>query len=137
MPAKTAERRVAPRFKATLDVRLLFKASPHATPLTIRRIGDGLPMIGSTHDISETGIGVIVSARNIDRYVTSPDYVVQLELILPAGPVVFTVRPVRHGRFTMGKVSNAYFIGAMITDISEDSKQRLRSYLDTLLDSPA
>jgi hypothetical protein len=132
MPSKTTEQRVAPRFKATLDVRLLFKASPQATPVTIRRIGEGLPMIGSTHDLSETGIGLIVSAGNIDRYVTSPDYIVQLELILPTGPIVFTVKPVRHGRFTMGKASNAYFIGAVITDISEDSKERLRSYLNSL-----
>ena len=89
-------------------------------------------MIGSTHDLSETGIGLIVSARNIDRYVTSPDYIVQLELILPTGPIVFTVKPVRHGRFTMGKASNAYFIGAVITNISEDSRERLRSYLNSL-----
>jgi len=129
MPPKTTERRVAPRIKATLDVRLLFKASPQATPVAIRRIGDGLPMIGSTHDISETGIGLIVSARNIDRYVTSPDYIVQLELILPTGPIIFTVKPVRHGRFTMGSSSNAYYIGAVITDISEDSRVLLRSFL--------
>ena len=132
MPAKPTEQRAAPRFKATLDARLLFKASPHATPATIKRIGEGLRMIGSTHDISETGIGLIVSARNIDRYVTSPDYVVQLELVLPTGPIIFTVKPVRHGRFTMGKVSNAYFIGAQITDIYEDSKQRLADYLRSL-----
>lgn len=126
------ERRVAPRLKATLDARLHFKASPQATPATIRRIGEGLRMIGSTHDISETGIGLIVSARNIDRYVTSPDYVVQLELVLPTGPIIFTVKPVRHGRFTMGAASNAYFIGAQVTDISEDSKQRLADYLKSL-----
>lgn len=89
-------------------------------------------MIGSTHDISETGIGLIVSARNIDRYVTSPDYIVQLELILPTGPIIFTVKPVRHGRFTMGTASNAYFIGSQVTDISEDSKQRLADYLQSL-----
>lgn len=89
-------------------------------------------MIGSTHDLSETGIGLIVSARNIDRYVTSPDYIVQLELILPAGPIIFTVQPVRHGRFTMGKASKAYFIGAQITEISEDSRERLKAYLKSL-----
>jgi hypothetical protein len=132
MPAKPTERRVAPRFKATLDARLHFKASPQATPATIKRIGEGLRMIGSTHDISETGIGLIVSARNIDRYVTSPDYVVQLELILPTGPIIFTVKPVRHGRFTMGTASNAYFIGAQVTDIGEDSKERLADYLKSL-----
>ena len=132
MPAKPTERRVAPRLKATLDARLHFKASPQATPATIKRIGEGLRMIGSTHDISETGIGLIVSARNIDRYVTSPDDIVQLELILPEGPINVIVKPVRHGRFTMGTAINAYFIGAQITYINADSKDRLAKYLQSL-----
>lgn len=128
----STERRVAPRYKAKLDAKLLFKASPQATPHTIRSIGEGLRMVGSTHDISETGVGLIVSARNIDRYVTSPDYIVLLDLMLPTGPITFTVSPVRHERFTVGKATNAYFIGAQVTEISEAAKTSLVSYLNTL-----
>jgi hypothetical protein len=89
-------------------------------------------MVGSTHNISETGVGLVVSARNIDRYVTSAEYVVLLELTLPSGPITCTVSPVRHERFTVGKSANAYFIGAQIIDISEAAKTKLVSYLNSL-----
>jgi hypothetical protein len=126
------ERRRATRYPAKLDAKLLFKASKKATPLTIRTIGDGLRMIGSTHNLSETGVGLVVSARNIDRYVTSPEYVVLLELSLPSGPITFTVSPARHERFTVGNSANAYFIGAQIIDISNEAKASLASFLSTL-----
>jgi hypothetical protein len=132
MSANSEERRVAPRKKATLDAKLLFKASPQATPLTIRSTGEGLRMVGSTHDLSETGVGLVVSARNIDRYVTSPEYVVLLEVLLPSGPITLTVRPVRHERFTVGNTTNAYFISAEITEISESAKESLRLFLKSL-----
>ena len=132
MPANKMERRRAPRYQAKLDAKLLFKASKKATPLTLRTIGDGLRMIGSTHNISETGVGLVVSARNIDRYVTSPEYVALLELSLPSGPITFTVSPARHERFAVGKSSNAYFIGAQIIEISDEARAKLISYLSTL-----
>jgi len=132
MPSLSTERRVAPRYQATLDAKLLFKASPKATRLTIKSLGDGLRMIGSTHNVSETGVGLVVSARNITRYVTSPEYVVLLELSLPSGPITFTVKAVRHEQFTTGKSGNRYFIGAQIIEISDEAKAQLTSYLATL-----
>jgi len=132
MPQLSSERRIAPRYQAKLDAKLLFKASPKATPITLRTIGDGLRMIGSTHNLSETGVGLVVSARNINRYVTSPEFIVLLELMLPDGPITFTVSPMRHERFTVGESANAYFIGAKIVDISADAKASLVSYLATL-----
>lgn len=127
-----SERRVATRFKAKLDARLLFKASPQATKTTIRNLGEGLRMVGSTHNLSETGIGLVVSANNIDRYLTNPEIIVLLELKLPTGLIGFTVSPVRHERFTGGTATNAYFIGTRITEISEAAKASLTSYLSTL-----
>jgi hypothetical protein len=77
-------------------------------------------------------VGLVVSARNINRYVTSPEFIVLLELMLPDGPITFTVSPTRHERFTVGKSANAYFIGAKIVDISDDAKASLVAYLKTL-----
>lgn len=132
MSSYSTERRFSPRYKAKLDVKLLFKASPQASKATIRSLGDGLTMVGSTHNISETGVGLVVSARNIDRYLMSPEYIVLMELKLPTGPISFSVSPARHERFTLGKAANAYFIGAHITKISDADKQSLISYLNSL-----
>jgi hypothetical protein len=132
MSSDSAERRSEGRYKARLEVKLLFKASPRATSSKTRSIGEGLRMIGNTQDISETSVGLVVSARNIDRYVTSADYVMLLELMLPSGPITFTVSPTRHERFTVGQSANAYFIAAQITEISETARASLVSYLSTL-----
>lgn len=132
MSSYLPDRRFEPRFEAKLEAKLLFKASPQATKFTIRSLGEGLTMVGSTNDLSESGIGLVVSARNIDRYLTSAEYAVLVELTLPSGPISFTVKPVRHERVTVGKAANRYFIAANITQISAEDKKSLVSFLNSV-----
>ena len=89
-------------------------------------------MVGSTNDLSESGVGLVISARNIDRYLTSVEYTVVVELTLPSGPISFTVRPVRHERVAAGKTANRYFIAANILEISADDKHSLLAFLKSL-----
>lgn len=132
MSSYLPDRRLEPRFEARLDAKLLFRASPQATKFTVKSLGAGLTMVGATNNVSENGVGLVVSARNIDRYLTSAEYTVLVELTLPSGPISFTVRPVRHERVTVGKTANKYFIAANITEISEGDKKSFVSYLNTL-----
>jgi hypothetical protein len=132
MSSHLSDRRVEPRFETKLNARVLFKASPQATRFTIKSVGSGLTMVGATNNLSETGVGLVISARNIDRYLTSVEYTVVVELALPAGPISFTVKPVRHERVAAGKTDNRYFIAANILQISAEHKESLISFLDTL-----
>lgn len=132
MSSFPSDRRVEPRFETKLNAKVVFKASPQATRFTIKSVGSGLTMVGATNNISETGVGLVISARNIDRYLTSVEYTMVVELTLPAGPISFTVKPVRHERVAAGKTDNRYFIAANILEISADARQSLLSFLDTL-----
>jgi len=132
MSSYLPERRLEPRFEARLDAKLLFRASPQATRFTVKSLGAGLTMVGATNNVSEIGVGLVISARNIDRYLTSAEYTVLVELTLPSGPISFTVRPVRHERVAAGKAANKYFIAANILEISEVDKKSFVSYLRTL-----
>ena len=132
MSAYLPDRRTEKRHDTRLDVKVVFKASPQASKFTIKSVGFGLTMVGATNNLSESGIGLVISARNIDRYLTSVEYTVWVELSLPTGPINFTVRPVRHERVAQGKIANKYFIAANIQEISETYKSSLTSYLRTL-----
>jgi hypothetical protein len=132
MSSYLPDRRVQPRFEARLDAKVLFRASPEASRFTVKSLGGGLTMVGATNNVSESGVGLVISARNIDRYLTSAEYTVVVELTLPSGPISFTIRPVRHERVAEGKTANKYFIAANILEISEADKQRFVSYLHTL-----
>ncbi|MEO8434222.1 MAG: PilZ domain-containing protein [Pyrinomonadaceae bacterium] len=132
MSAYLPDRRVEKRYDTRLDAKVLFKASPQATKFTVKSVGHGLTMVGATNNLSENGVGLVISARNIDRYLTSAEYTVWVELKLPTGPINFTVRAVRHERVAEGKTANKYFIAANIVEISETDKSSLSSYLRTL-----
>jgi hypothetical protein len=132
MSAYLPDRRQEKRFETRLNAKLLFKASPQATKFTVKSVGHGLTMVGATKNLSESGVGLVISARNIDRYLTSAEYTVWVELTLPTGPINFTIRPVRHERVAEGKTANKYFIAANILEIKEADRQSLVSYLRTL-----
>ena len=132
MSAYLPERRTEKRYDIRLDAKVLFKASPQATKFTIQSVGFGLTMVGATNNLSESGVGLVISARNIDRYLTSAEYTVWVELKLPTGPINFTIKPVRHERVAEGKTANKYFIAANILEINEADKNSLSSYLRTL-----
>ena len=132
MSAYLPDRRREKRHEVRLNAKLLFKASPQATKFTVNSVGHGLTMVGATNNLSESGIGLVISARSIDRYLTSAEYTVMVELSLPSGPINFTIRPVRHERVAEGKTANKYFIAANILEIKETDRQNLLTYLRTL-----
>lgn len=109
-----AERRAAPRYKVRLETRVLMIAE--------RETGGGdadvLPLSGYTRDISESGLAVIITSRDMDALsALGEDYTLRLVVTLPAGPVQLTVAPARYQR--LGETETADFlVGAQITDMS-------------------
>src|ERR687884_1102037 len=131
---QTSNRRRSPRFKAQLRARLLFTVvlSGEASPAGA---SGRLHLVGYTKDISEVGLALVVPIAEIDeRYLTSENSKMQIELYLPRGAIKITARPVHHRRLeeSAGEsvFSEGYLIGAEITKVS--NRDLFIEYLSTL-----
>src|SRR3982750_2214632 len=87
------ERRLRPRRRINLKFRVLLAAT--------KRSDDGedqmLPLMGYTRDISESGVGLVVSTKSINAlYGLGGGYTLQLVLTLPLGSVELEIEPVRY-----------------------------------------
>ena len=83
---------------------------------------------GYTRDISAAGLGLIVNTVRIDGYCIVVDgRPRRLVLQLPNGPVTMLVLPFRSER--LGDSGAGYIIGAEITDIDEEDRQRYLEYV--------
>jgi hypothetical protein len=132
MSDDTKERRSTPRFQVKLEAKLIFTPSTKLPKPTLHSTASGLTLVGSTQNLSETGLGLLVSARNIDRYLTANRFNVEIEVKLPSGPIKFTAEHIHHERLIVGKASIGYFIGAEITNISLSDRDSLSSFLKSL-----
>lgn len=123
----TGNHRRNPRYRVRLPVRVSL------LELTRRIQGiDRLPALtGSTHDISATGLGLVVPSIRIgERYLTDGDHMLRITCALPSGDVELRVRPVRYT--PLDDEARGYLIGAHITAINTTDSARLADYLRTL-----
>ena len=121
-------RRVFRRRAAQLEVKIRFKPAASFT-----KTGDAerLALMGRTRDISETGMALLVSARNIDRYLTRKENGFDVELSLPDGTVVIQASPVYFKKAPAGG-SATYLIGCRFTNVPETQLDRLIAFLRSL-----
>jgi len=122
------ERRASPRHRVKIEFRVLLVAT--------RTSADGqeqmLPLIGYTHDISESGVSLAVSAKSMSvLHALGQGYTLQLVLTLPAGAVELEITPARYQQLREGEKATRFLIGAYITKISNEDRERLVSYLET------
>jgi hypothetical protein len=83
---------------------------------------------GHTSDVSASGLGLIVHTVRIDGYCIVVDgRPRKLVLRLPNGPVTMSVLPVRSER--LGDSGAGYIIGAQITAIDREDRERYSDYL--------
>jgi PilZ domain-containing protein len=115
------DRRGEPR----VSVRLPFSISIQGTN------GNGARerlLEGYTRDVSVSGLGLIVNTVRIDScYIFVDGRPRKLVLHLPSGPVTILFLPVRSER--LGDSGAGYVIGAQITAIDEEDRQRYLEYL--------
>jgi hypothetical protein len=128
------ERRTTRRHRTLLAIRVLVL-------VTKRTAEDGervLTCIGYTHDISETGLAVVISARSIsEAFLDRKDCTMQVGLTLPTGSVDVTAIPVRYQRVTEGKTQwgeevpteQGFLVGMLITEMHDDARARYVQYL--------
>ena len=117
------ERRIAPRHEVRLETRVLMIAEGESGG------GEVLTVSGHTRDVSESGLGLVVTAEDHQALAGLGDtYTLRLVLTLPSGPVELTVSPVRFER--LGESEDADFlVGAYIIDMSGRDRVRFMEYV--------
>jgi len=123
------ERRATPRRRLSLEFRVLLVAT--------RKGVDGeeqmLPLIGYTHDISESGIALVVSTKSMSvLHNLGQSYTLQLMLTIPRGSVELEITPARYQHITDADTGSRFLIGAQITKISDTDRERFIEYLESL-----
>ncbi len=128
MKQSETTRRVFRRRAAQLEVKIRFKPAASFT-----KTGDAerLALVGRTRDISETGMALLLSAKNIDRYLTRKDNSLDVELRLPDGTVLLQASPVYFKKAPAGGVAT-YLIGCRFTDVPALQLNRLITFLRSL-----
>jgi c-di-GMP-binding flagellar brake protein YcgR len=128
MKQSETTRRVFRRRAVQLEVKIRFKP---AASFTKTGEAERLALMGRTRDISETGMALLVSARNIDRYLTRKENGFDVELRLPEGAVALQASPVYFKKIPAG-ASATYLIGCRFTAVQDAQINRLITFLRSL-----
>ena len=127
---KTTEqgRRAYRRRAVQLEVTIKFRP-----PASFTKIGEAgrLTLVGRTRNISETGMALVVSARNIDRYLNAKEKAFDAELHLPDGPIALEVEAVYFKKTLTGSVAT-YVIGSRFIKGHGQAHARLTEFLRAL-----
>jgi hypothetical protein len=128
MNSSPQSRRAYRRRAVQLEVRIIFKP-----PKSFTVSGDvgRLSLVGRTRNISETGMALTVSARNIDRYLNARDNSFDVELRLPDSTVALHATPVYFKKTLTGAVAT-YLIGVHFSKAEKDEHSRLVTFLRSL-----
>jgi hypothetical protein len=124
----TSERRAAPRRRINLEFRVLLIA----TKMSAAGEEQTLPLIGYTRDISESGLGLIVSTQSMNvLYGLGQSYTLHLVLTLHVGSVELEMTPVRYQHINEGGSATHLLIGAQITKMSDEDHVKFVEYLES------
>jgi|SRR5947209_223331 len=118
-----AEHRYSNRRKAQFAVRLFLRRGAHRSAH-----GAELTLVGRTRDISETGIGVIVSASKIKHYLASKDCKIDLAIELPGETIRVEGVPARYQPLEEGGVVKGYFIGIHLTNMDAHARVMITEF---------
>ena len=125
----TNERRVSPRRRINIEFRVLLVAQKTAANGEEQM----MPLIGYTHDLSESGIALIVSSKSASLLSALGDaYTLQLVLTLPGGSIEIETTPARYQQLDDGDSGARTLIGGRITKIRDEDRTRFDQYLRSL-----
>ncbi len=123
-----SSRRAYRRRAVQLEVKIIFRP-----PASFTSTGDTgrLALVGRTRNISETGMALMVSARNIDRYLNAKENSFDVEMSLPEGGIALEATPVYYKKTLTGAVAT-YLIGSRFTKAPPADHARLTDFLRSL-----
>ena len=129
----TENRRHNPRREAQHEVCLQANLSLLDAQVSVSQ-GNTQPLtiFGSTHDLSEAGVSLIVPLVPIDeRYCAEEGQTLPLTLYLPSGQVHMQVTPIRCGPLDQQEPGKGFFMGAQIAAMDNGERARFLEYLRT------
>lgn len=132
MKVADSSRRSFRRRAVQLEVKMIFRPpASFASSVGAER----LTLVGRTRNLSETGLAMVVSARNIDRYLQAQDPTFDLELQMPNGSIALQAIPIYFKKTVAGSGAT-YLIGARFTHAKSQDRERLNTFLRALPPAP-
>ena len=130
--AQVVNRRAAPRYASHLEAGLVLSVSLSGSSQKANS-DSALRVAGYTHDISHTGLALIVPSIHIGgEYLTAQNRTLEITLKLPTGPIQLQATPVRYSPLDKDGTDTGYMVGVHITQMSEPDRARYNAYLDKL-----
>lgn len=122
------ERRASARKKFQVPVKVSF--APETNPHNVTVRNDDSFLSGETVDLSETGIAFLVGAIRIkDKYLAGQERTLKVELDLAGKKVQMRVVGKRYERVGIHSSTERYVVGAEITQMSADDRQKYEFFL--------
>jgi PilZ domain-containing protein len=128
MKVTDTSRRAYRRRAVQLEVKITFRPpASFASGAGVER----LMLVGRTRNLSETGVALVISARNIDRYLNAKDNTFDLELRLPDGAIALQATAI-YFKKTQAGAGATYLIGSRFTKATSKDHARLATFLRNL-----
>lgn len=122
------ERRASVRKKFEVPVKVSF--APEKNPHNIKSPHDNSFLSGETVDLSETGIAFVVSAIRVkEKYLVGQERLLYVELDLAGKKICMQVLGKRYERVGIHASTERYLVGAAITDMHPDDRQKYEYFL--------
>ena len=122
------ERRASLRKKFQVPVKVYF--APEKNPNNVTRTCEDLFLAGETVDLSETGIGFLVTSIRIkEKYLVGQERLLNVELDLAGKKVRMQVLGKRYEPVGLHDSTERYLVGAAITEMSPEDAQRYEFFL--------
>jgi hypothetical protein len=122
------ERRASVRKKFELPVKVCF--APEKNPLNITAPCEELFLSGETVDLSESGIAFVVASIRIkEKYLVGQERLLNVEMELAGKKIHMQVTGKRYERVGIHASTERYLIGAAITNMSPEDRQKYEYFL--------
>jgi PilZ domain len=122
------ERRAAVRKKYQVPVKVCF--APEDNPHNITRTCDDLFLSGETVDLSESGIGFVVSSIRIkEKYLVGQERILKVEIELAGKKITMQVLGKRYERVDIHDSTEKYLVGAAITHMRPEDREKYEYFL--------
>ncbi len=134
-------RRLISKFNKSLAARMVAARRRHEAPIKVwiepekamnkpKYATGTLSISGETQDLSDSGIGFIVSSIRIkENYLVGENRTLNVEIDLPQGKVQMQVVGQRYEQVGIHVSSSRYLIGAQIVKMSSDDREIYEYFL--------
>ena len=122
------ERRASLRKEFQVPVKVCF--APESNPHNLTLSCEEQFLSGETVDLSESGIAFVVSSIRIkEKYLVGQERILNVDMDLAGKKIRMRVLGKRYERVGIHASTERYLVGAFITDMSPDDRQKYEYFL--------